>query len=274
MRADVIQHAALAIEQADSLFVSAGAGMGVDSGLPDFRGDQGFWQAYPLLKQQGLSFIDLADPKWFEDDPKRAWGFYGHRFNLYQTTTPHSGFGTLLNWMRSKAVAGFVFTSNVDGHFQKAGFASAQVYECHGSIKHLQCSVPCCEDIWPAPADLVAIDEARLLAQGELPRCIHCGALARPNILMFGDDQWLHQRASHQYHRFEHWKREVTNCRVVTIELGAGTAIPSARFESDQMPGITIRINPREAEGNADTLSIAMPGLAALQAIEQALADL
>ena len=41
--------AAELIEQADAIVIAAGAGMGVDSGLPDFRGNEGFWKAYPAL---------------------------------------------------------------------------------------------------------------------------------------------------------------------------------------------------------------------------------
>jgi len=62
--------------------VTAGAGMGVDSGLPDFRGDQGFWRAYPPYAKVGLSFADLANPRWFDEAPSLAWGFCGHRLNL------------------------------------------------------------------------------------------------------------------------------------------------------------------------------------------------
>ena len=90
-----VARAAQAIEQADGLLVTAGAGMGVDSGLPDFRGDQGFWSAYPPYAKLGLSFVDLANPRWFQQDPALAWGFYGHRLNLYRTTRPHEGFGRL-----------------------------------------------------------------------------------------------------------------------------------------------------------------------------------
>ena len=61
------------------LLFTAGAGMGVDSGLPDFRGDKGFWKAYPALF--GHSFSDMANPSWFDSDPRLAWGFYGHRLN-------------------------------------------------------------------------------------------------------------------------------------------------------------------------------------------------
>src|SRR5438045_8933631 len=93
-----LQEAVEAIAMADALLVCAGAGMGVDSGLPDFRGDKGFWKAYPLYGELKLSFSDLANPAWFEKDPTLAWGFYGHRLNLYRKTEPHDGFRMLLSW--------------------------------------------------------------------------------------------------------------------------------------------------------------------------------
>ena len=58
--------------------------MGVDSGLPDFRGTQGFWRAYPLYAKLGLDFASMANPRWFTTDPAFAWGFYGHRLELYR----------------------------------------------------------------------------------------------------------------------------------------------------------------------------------------------
>src|SRR5580700_1190478 len=126
--------AAKAIFDADALLIGAGAGMGVDSGLPDFRGNEGFWNAYPAFRRQKLSFVELANPAWFDADSGRAWGFYGHRLNLYRATQPHDGFQRLLAWGRSKRRGYFVFTSNVDGQFQRAGFDADRIVECHGSI--------------------------------------------------------------------------------------------------------------------------------------------
>ena len=40
----------------------------------------------------GIIFSQLANPSWFADDPTLAWGFYGHRMNLYRSTQPHDGF--------------------------------------------------------------------------------------------------------------------------------------------------------------------------------------
>jgi hypothetical protein len=71
--------AARLIDQADALVIAAGAGIGVDSGLPDFRGAEGFWRAYPALGRAGLRFEEIASPAAFRADPELAWGFYGHR---------------------------------------------------------------------------------------------------------------------------------------------------------------------------------------------------
>lgn len=145
-----LTHFAEHLKQADGLLITAGAGMGVDSGLPDFRGDQGFWKAYPPLKHLGKSFVDMATPELFYTDPKLAWGFYGLRLNAYRAVKPHQGFHLLKQWsdtLPNLKNGAFVFTSNVDGEFQKIGFEDDQVFECHGSIHWLQCLDNCTQDI-------------------------------------------------------------------------------------------------------------------------------
>src|SRR5262249_12032094 len=122
MTDDILDRAAAAIAGADAILIGAGAGMGVDGGLPDFRGPQGFWRAYPPYERLGLNFVALANPRWFTDDPELAWGFYGHRMGLYRRTSPHEGFDILRRCVERMPRAGFVYTSNVDGHFQRAGF--------------------------------------------------------------------------------------------------------------------------------------------------------
>ena len=95
----VLQQARSWLQQADGLLITAGAGMGVDSGLPDFRGNEGFWNAYPALGRRRTVFSDVASPDTFVSDPLLAWGFYGHRLNLYRRTLPHDGFRILLEAM-------------------------------------------------------------------------------------------------------------------------------------------------------------------------------
>src|SRR6478736_5353293 len=166
-----VRQAAEAIKVADALLIAAGAGMGVDSGLPDFRGTKGFWRAYPAIAKRGLSFEEMANPEWFRDDPHLAWAFYGHRLNLYRQTTPHQGFSQLLELGRTKAHGYFVFTSNVDGQFQRAGFAADRIVECHGSIHHFQCAASCADNIWDAERETVNVDASSFRAVEPLPQC-------------------------------------------------------------------------------------------------------
>lgn len=245
---DALEHAADLLGQADALIVAAGAGMGVDSGLPDFRGNEGFWHAYPALGRRGINFTQAANPKTFIEDPALAWGFYGHRLALYRRTVPHSGFEILRRWGEAMLHGAWVFTSNVDGQFQRAGFAADRIAECHGSIHHLQCLTPCASDVWPADAFAPAVDTEACALTNEPPTCPRCGSIARPNILMFGDWSWVEKRAQAQEARLAAWLARVE--RPVVVELGAGTAIPSVRHFSQRMihahGARLVRINPAE----------------------------
>lgn len=68
------------IDQSQSMLITAGAGIGIDSGLPDFRGKQGFWKAYPYFEKAGMSLYDAANPAFFRSNPTKFWYFYGHRY--------------------------------------------------------------------------------------------------------------------------------------------------------------------------------------------------
>jgi len=261
---EALARAAALIAQADGLLIAAGAGMGVDSGLPDFRGTSGFWRAYPPLAKLRLAFHEMACPDTFERDPRLAWGFYGHRLALYRNTVPHAGFGILRAIGARMAHGSFVFTSNVDGQFQRAGFGDGTVVECHGSIHHLQCTRPCCDAIWPADAFLPEVDMGACRLVSDLPVCPRCGALARPNILMFGDGAWLPDRSEVQYERFTRWRTGLK--RLAVIELGAGVDIPSVRRMAESQGTPVIRINPREAAVR-DGVSLDMGALDALRAL-------
>jgi NAD-dependent SIR2 family protein deacetylase len=266
----LVAHAADLIGQADALVIAAGAGMGVDSGLPDFRGNEVFWKAYPALGLARLDFSSIASPRAFLQDPALAWGFYGHRLALYRATVPHQGFALLREWGERMEHGCSVFTSNVDGQFQLAGFDAQRVVECHGSIHHLQCMAPCGDEIWPADAFSPDVDADACRLRNAPPTCPHCGGLARPNILMFGDGDWLERRSDAQAARQQAWLAKTR--RPVVVELGAGTAIPSVRHFSNhivhQHGGRLVRINPREPQvASALDVGLTMGALAGLQAI-------
>ena len=270
--ADLLRRCAEAIREADGLLVTAGAGMGVDSGLPDFRGPQGFWRAYPALGRARIAFETIASPAAFEADPRLAWGFYGHRLALYRGTEPHEGFAILQHIGDSMPKGAFVLTSNVDGQFTKAGYLGERVCEIHGSIHHLQCLRRCSDQIWSATDFAPEIDEEDCLLRSPLPACPSCKGLARPNILMFGDWDWIDSRQQAQYSALQTWLKTVT--RPVTVEIGAGTAIPSVRHFGEAARGVLIRINPTESGvPDGKGYGLRTGGLEGLRRLREALSE-
>jgi len=260
------------IEEAEVVIITAGAGMGVDSGLPDFRGNEGMWKTYPQLKKKGIDFQNIANPKQFKKFPALAWAFYGHRFDTYKNTTPNIGFAALKELVKDKKDY-FVVTSNVDGQFQKAGFDSDKVYEVHGRINKFQCT-ECDATPWAAPKDTnFSVNPKTFVMKGEIPRCPKCDAVARPNIMMFNDHGFNAKETSAQEHAFNSFmnKYDKDNTKIAIIEIGAGSAIPTIRNIGEHIQEFVgaqlIRINPRESHGPKGTLSIAKGGVEALESI-------
>ncbi len=276
--ADAVARAAEAVATADALLIGAGAGMGVDGGLPDFRGRQGFWNAHPPYAKLGFDFYGLANPRWFHRDPELAWGFYGHRLELYRSKPPHEGFPILRRWAELMREGAFVFTSNVDGWFQRAGFPDDRVHEVHGAIGRLQCLAECGAGLFPADGVSVEVDPETMRAVGPLPNCPRCGALARPNVLMFDDDGWDPSVASAQAARHQAWLAKVVEAaaRLVIVECGAGTAVPTVRLHCERVAALAraipratlVRVNPRDPHAPPDAISIPTGALEALRAID------
>ena len=82
-----IEAAACAVDAAGFTLFTAGAGMGVDSGLPDVRGNEGFWRAYPPLAQLGIGF----------DGNQSSFGAACNAL----ITAPNAGLGC--NWRSNKS---------------------------------------------------------------------------------------------------------------------------------------------------------------------------
>jgi hypothetical protein len=214
-------------------------------------------------------------------------GFFGHRYDLYSSSKPHEGYHILKNIVEEKQRNGgsyFVFTSNVDGYFEQV-LSPNHIVECHGSINHLQCLDSCTDDIWPAKESNIfplKVDMETLRAQEPLPMCRNCKKrIARPNILMFGDWSFLPYRTENQNEKHKMWldkSKYVCNNgdgKFVVIELGAGEAIRTVRYQSERSAylhhGALIRINPRDHNvppmDNVESIVIPMGAKDALKAI-------
>ncbi len=296
---EIIDKAAHLILDCDAILFTSGAGMGVGSGLGTFRGvAAGVWP--PLLQHPELDFSDMSNPSWFRkpqgnsdkhDTANFGYAFWAFRYNAYTSAAPHRGYSIAQQWSQlSHIKSAFSFTSNIDAHWRNSGWSESSVLECHGSIDYMQCINNCSGRVWPTnnALDLV-VDPKTNCVTDPLPLCPNCHELARPNVLMFGDWEYIGNRLNEQEKHYKQFKSNLkaTKSKLLIIELGAGTAIPTVRFESERMfvdPSWTahlIRINPFAEHATVDpyhrkktqgqALELPLDALVALTLIDQAL---
>ncbi|UPT76666.1 NAD-dependent deacetylase [Sulfurovum sp. XGS-02] len=237
------------LQASDAILVCAGAGMSVDSGLPTYRDEEGFWNDYPPYRELRKDYQTMASPYGFTSDPNFAWGFFGHQYELYKNIQPHIGYYLLLYFLHSKRNY-FVVTTNVDGHFIKSGYTKSRLHEAHGSILELQCTLPCQRSSWDVDKNMsIKIDTLSMTAQDPLPHCPNCHSVARPNIFMFGDtdESYIWEERQKSADSFMRWKQNNLDKKVVILEIGVGAEGLKKhvqKYAREFKNATLIRINP------------------------------
>ncbi|KAL6066950.1 NAD-dependent deacetylase, variant 2 [Balamuthia mandrillaris] len=204
--------------------------------------------------------------------------------NMYRRVPPHAGFSVLLDIVKQKDNNYFIFTSNVDGHFQKAGFDDNKIVEYHGSIHHWQCHTHCNKrnQIWDASHINIAVDEEEMTAFEPFPDCPHCSDLPRPNILMFDDKGWIPRRTRQQQLLYDKWLKQIREDKVplVILEFGAGNSVPTVRYNSEFTVSVLrphaklVRVNRWESQvpyNSEDYIAVESGALQALLALRSLL---
>jgi len=154
------------IDDAKHICFFTGAGMSTESGIPDFRSQNG-------LYRQNKSFVDIVAADFYEQYPHEFWPLFKEIFHVkmlhqYKANTGHRFIAEL-----EEAKTVHVITQNIDGLHQDAG--STNVFEIHGSIKRAHC--PNCKEEY----------DLAYLNQSALPQCTACERLLKPNVVLFGD---------------------------------------------------------------------------------------
>jgi hypothetical protein len=92
---------------------------------------------------------------------------------------------------------------------------------------------------------------------------------------MFGDAEWDETRSWHQEQRFNRWLQDVKGKRLVAVECGAGTGVPTVRHLCEYLvrtfDARLLRVNVREPQGPAGAIGLAMGALDALRASDERL---
>lgn len=257
------------LENANAVVINSGAGMGVDSGLADYRGNGGQWGQ--VENDTEKSIFEVVNPQAFIENPAYSWQLFGQRMKEYTETKPHHGFAILRKWITNYKLDYFCLTSNIDGHFQKSGFAEENIRELHGTLAYFQSSKPkLIKDIWKN--ELSADELLKNVANGIFPTCPNSKIEARPNVYMFRDDTYVNTRSKEQENRFQDFLARNSGKNILVFEIGSGPHVQTVRIKTRMLKtkynANIIRINPKDYIIKAPHISIAKGALEALTEID------
>lgn len=163
-----------------------GAGISAESGIPTFRGPEGYWQ----VGSRNYHPQELATWSAFSEMPDEVWAWYLYRRGVCRGAEPNAAHRALADLERARGDRYLLVTQNVDGLHLRAGNTLARTYQIHGNIDFMRCADECAPEPQRVPDAIdLAWGKGRPIGDAEraLLRCSRCGARARPHVLWFDE---------------------------------------------------------------------------------------
>jgi NAD-dependent deacetylase len=206
------------------VLVITGAGVSAESGIPTFRGKDGYWR--------NLDPIKLATPEAFARDPELVWQWYRERRRRIRNAQPNAAHEAIAN-LAQCADEFLLVTQNVDDLHKRAGLAKAEMVQIHGDIFVTKCS----------RCDFEQEQEhEQEQKRNGVPKCTKCGALVRPGVVWFGEPL-----PSSEIERVENYLQR-DPCGVVIVVGTTATFgyIIDCALRASRRGGELIEVNPEE----------------------------
>lgn len=171
---------------ADGLVIAlTGAGVSAESGIPTFRGKEGYW----TVGSRDYHPQELATYDAFQAMPWSVWAWYLYRRGVCTRAAPNDGHRALARLGQALGERFALVTQNVDGLHRHAGSPDATMFPIHGDITLMRCAAECTTERWPIPGGVVDPPKGADVdpASKALLVCPRCGGMARPHILWFDE---------------------------------------------------------------------------------------
>ena len=159
------------------VLVLTGAGVSAESGIPTFRGKDGYWRNLDPMK--------LATPEAFEKNPELVWEWYRERRQRIRSAQPNAAHEAIarLSILSRKFL---LVTQNVDDLHARAGVGKEKMVQIHGDIFLTRCSR--CDFTHREQEDPPTLHSGAAGEHEKIPKCTKCDALMRPGVVWFGEE--------------------------------------------------------------------------------------
>lgn len=165
--------------------VLTGAGISAESGIPTFRGPEGYW----TIGSEAYRPQEMATQRMFLKAPLAVWNWYLYRRSVCARAEPNPGHRAVAGMERLFGDRFRLVTQNVDNLHLRAGSTPERTFEIHGNIFLMRCAEACSAALTPVPAAFDDWPRDREISSGEaeLLRCPRCGGLLRSHVLWFDE---------------------------------------------------------------------------------------
>jgi NAD-dependent deacetylase len=174
-----------ALADGGSLLVLTGAGISAESGVPTFRGPEGYW----TVGSRNYQPQELATAAAFARMPDEIWRWYLWRRSVCRAAEPNAGHGALVELEQGLGERFVLVTQNVDGLHLRAGSSPQRTLQIHGNIDFFRCARGCTSTLTPIPDAITPKSKNEPIHAHELAllKCPSCGGRARPHVLWFDE---------------------------------------------------------------------------------------
>ena len=191
------------------LVVLTGAGISAESGVPTFRGPEGYWTVGSVNYRPE----EMATFAMFSRHPEEVWQWYLYRIGICRAAEPNPGHRAVAQMEQLLGDRFLLLTQNVDGIHLRAGNSEERTYQIHGNIETVRCGAACSRDTWPLPEEVEAKQKDEPLTDRDRAalKCPSCGAFVRPHVL------WFDECYDEEYFRFESSIRAASRADVLLV---------------------------------------------------------
>lgn len=185
MNTDQQQHLLAVAQRGGFITVLTGAGISAESGIPTFRGPEGYWTVGSKVYHPQ----EMATFEMFSRMPDEVWRWYLYRMGVCAAAAPNPGHQALVAMERHFGDRFTLITQNVDGLHLRAGNSLERTYQIHGNVFFMRCALNCTDDVYLLPAEVQpkTADEPLTAEDRKHLRCPRCGAYSRPHVLFFDE---------------------------------------------------------------------------------------
>jgi len=186
--------------------VLTGAGISAESGIPTFRGKEGYW----VVGSRNHMPQEMATRAMFDRAPEEVWRWYLYRFGVCRHAQPNAGHRALVALEDALGERFTLVTQNIDGLHRRAG--SRKVYCIHGDAAWVRCADECGAGLLDLP-DLGrrGKDDPLTSADRERLSCPRCGSWLRPHVL------WFDEYYDEPYYRMESALRAANEAALLLV---------------------------------------------------------